>query len=111
MKVYNFSNFLRLPPGTLFAQISDSPAGDLRIKGDSLPSDFFYRSICEIDFQNTEDYITKMDSMLERKESYPINETYTRHGLFEGTFLVFEEMDLRKIIVWLLDSYYLRFHK
>ena len=47
MQIINLTDFLNLPEGTLYTPWEPNVAGELRIKGDSSPPDFYFQSVVE----------------------------------------------------------------
>lgn len=101
MKIYNRKKFLKLPNGTIFCKGTKWCFDNLSIKGHSWENEFLYIDLCNIDANDTGQWVDRLEDSLENCTSYPINNNIARDGLFEeeGIFLVFEEKDL----IFLID--------
>lgn len=73
----------------------------LSVKGDTTPnaSDFFYRNLVLIEFNDTGELVEKIDAMIENGASELLNECESRDGLFDddALFLVYEVADLEQV--------------
>jgi hypothetical protein len=100
MKVYDRTEFMKLPEGVLFCKGKPWYWGELEVKGESLTSDFTSRNLCWIDAKSSEEATDKFDQMLNEGTSEPMETAYGRDGMFDGEdlFLVFEETDLMELI-------------
>lgn len=99
MRIYTREEFLKLPEGVLFCKGKPWYWGDFSVKGESLQTDFIYRSLCWVDAESSGDATDKMERMLNEGASEPMETAYGRDGMFDGEdlFLVFEESDLREL--------------
>ena len=109
MKLYNRTDFLKLPEGTIFCKGKPYYFEDLSVKGESLPNDFIYLGLQWID-SNGEDDCAKLDDMLYEGESCPLQTAYGRDGCFndEDIFLVYEDKDIENIMSHLDAAYGLK---
>lgn len=100
MKVVNRKDFLKLPGGTIFCKGTKWCFDNLSIKGHSWEDDFLYVDLCNIDSNDTEQWVDRLEDSLNNGTSYPINNNTERDGMFdeEGIFLVFEKEDLKFLI-------------
>jgi hypothetical protein len=100
MRIYNRTDFMKLPEGVLFCKGKPWHWGDLSVKGESLVTDFTDRGLCWIESNSSEDAIDRMERMLTEGTSEPMQTAYGRDGCFdnEDLFLVFEETDLMELI-------------
>lgn len=111
MKIINRKEFLELPAGVIYAKCNSYAFGDLSIKGKSVANDWYYRSLLEIDSNDTMEMLEKIDRAREDGESFSLDlECECRDGFYDADqeFVVFEEMDARKLVLnlgLLLDSY------
>jgi|APCry1669192647_1035423.scaffolds.fasta_scaffold70135_1 hypothetical protein len=96
MKIYNKKDFLSLSPGTFFCEGVRWSFNNFYIKGDSLENDFYYMDLLNIDSFDSKQSCERMELMLEKGESFPINNSENRNGTFNDSsiFLVFEKEDL-----------------
>lgn len=99
MKIYNKKEFLKLPPGTFFAKGVRYSMDGFCVKGETWENDFLYIDLVSIDSYGSDNLLDRFEEMIEKSISYPINETYSRDGMFdeEDIFLVFEKEDLKII--------------
>lgn len=96
MKIYSRSEFMKLPPGTVFSSGEPMVFLDLYVKGDSWEVDFLQSSLIGIDSFDSRQTVERFDEMNEKGISYPINKHFGREGLFdeEMLYLVYEKEDL-----------------
>ena len=99
MKVYNRQDFLKLPSGTFFAKGHKWIVDGFCIKGDTWTNDFLYKTLVDIDSHDSNQWADRLEEMLDKGTSYPINESEARDGMFddEDVLLVFEDDDLKYI--------------
>lgn len=100
MRVYNRKGFLQLPDGTIFCKGTRWCFDNLSIKGHSWEDDFLYVDLCNIDANESGQWVDRLEDSLSNGTSYPINNQAARDGLFDedAIFLVFEEKDLEFLI-------------
>lgn len=100
MKIVNRKDFLLLADGTIFCKGTKWCFDNLSIKGHSWESDFLYVDLCNIDANDTEQWVDRLEDSLSNGTSYPINNQAARDGMFDETdlFLIFEEKDLEFLI-------------
>lgn len=96
MRVYNRSEFLKLPEGTLFAKGKPWYWETLHVKGETWTNDFLLRDLEWIEAPSSIDASHAMDMMLETGSSAPLETAYGRDGCFDDKdlFLVYEPADL-----------------
>lgn len=95
MKLVNLSDFIKLPPGTIYKKTSNS---ELEIKGDWVSEDGRDWSSTQFAANCDQDQDTHIGLMI--GESYPIHtEMYGRDGCFESDaeFLIYEKWDLEQL--------------
>lgn len=105
MKIYSRQSFLRLPEGTFFAKGVKWNMDGFCLKletfydDDNRPMDFCYINLVSVDGRCSDELFERMEEMLEKGASYPLDESTSRDGCFaeEDIFLVFEISDLKKI--------------
>lgn len=102
MKIYNRKDFLELPEGTFFAKGCQWVIEGFCIKGETWKSefsDFLYHDLVSIEYHDSIQHFDRLEEMLEKGVSYPINDSISRDGSFNGedVFLVFERQDLLEI--------------
>lgn len=100
MKIYNRKDFLKLPDGTIFCKGTKWCFDNLSIKGHSWDNDFLYVDLCNIDAQDTGQWVDRLEESLKNGASFLINNNAARDGMFdeEGVFLVYEKKDLEFLI-------------
>ena len=98
MKVYNRQEFLKLPSGTIFCKGAKWFFGTICIKGHSseLENDICYLDLCNIESDNSDQRVDRLEDSLINGNSYEINNSYGRDTFFDDDdlFLVFEKKDL-----------------
>lgn len=96
MKIYSRSEFMKLPPGTIFSSGDPYCFVDIYVKGDTWEVDFLESSPIGIDAFSSEIHADRMREMHEKGTSYPVNKDFGREGLFDPKmlYLVFEKEDL-----------------
>lgn len=101
MRIYTRQEFMRLPEGTLFSKGKPIHFSRLMAKGETLFTDDIANDFCCLELldwesSGTDDWEERFDGMLERRESYPMNDLWGRDGYFDedDLFLVFEPADL-----------------
>jgi len=96
MRIYTRSEFMKLPPGTIFSSGEPFAFRDLLVKGESWECDFVQSSLIGIESFDSEQHADREYEMLEKGSSYPINKSFGREGLFDDKllYLVYEDKDL-----------------
>lgn len=100
MKILTRGNFMKMPEGTIFAKGNPWYFDDLSIKAQSIDEDFVCMSLVDIGADDSGEWFSRLNEMLETGASYPfVNDNYGRDGCFdeEEIFLVFERDDLMKL--------------
>lgn len=100
MRIYRRSEFLKLPPGTIYAQGKRWFFGQMSVKGDTIESgDWACLSPMWIEADDDGDQWRKLEGMLECGASEPIATSYGRDGRFDegALFLVPEVQDLERL--------------
>lgn len=102
MKIVKLDQFLKLPPGTLFAKYVPCVFEELTIKGETLPAtkDFCYQDIISVDAGTCGD---SADMLFLAEEGASINldlNCQGRDGCFEPDqlFAVYERQDVEQLI-------------
>lgn len=103
MKIVDLETFRKLPDGTLFMKYEPCNFGGLRVKVETLDSDFIFEAITdEIDASGSDELFDKLfaaqkDSTMSLKMDFDATE---RDGLFEADqlFAVYEKADLVGLI-------------
>ena len=102
MKIINRKAFFEMPAGTIYAQGEPWCFGELCVKGETLDSgdDWLYRQLVQIDADNSDKLIDRLDDMLDNGASYPLNTYEMRDGCFDDgmIFMVYEASDLKQMI-------------
>lgn len=112
MKIYSRHNFLRLPEGTFFAKGVKWAIDGFCIKGETWfdnsgnAIDFLYHNLIGVDSNDSQDFADKLEEMLQKGTSYPMEKDYGRDGCFDDQemFLVFEREDLKRIREMIQES-------
>lgn len=101
MKILRREAFLELPSGVLFAKGKPWYFETPHVKGDTIyhngkAIDFIHRDLVSISSHDSGEWSDRLDEMVEKGVSYPINEDYGRDGCFDNDdlFLVYEDVDL-----------------
>ena len=97
MKIVDKKTFLTLPEGTFFCKGYRWVFYDICIKGETLSEiDFYYKSLCTMQSNNSEDYVDHLENSLSEGISYSINHSEMRDGTYDlnDLFLIFEKNDL-----------------
>jgi hypothetical protein len=101
MRLYNRTDFLKLPPGTIFCAGMPFAFAGIRVKADTLPyNDFVALDLQWIEAHDSSEATDRLDEMLHTGASYPMQESYGRDGAFSAdqVYLVYEPADLERII-------------
>ena len=100
MRIYNRSEFMKLPVGTIFSSGPPYAFTDLYIKGETFPSDFYQTNLIGIDSFSSEENADRLYAMHDEGASYPINKSECREGMYDDYFvyLVYEKEDLEYMI-------------
>ena len=117
MKVYNRTDFLKLPSGIIFCKGVQWAFENMSVKCDTIyhhdsAIDFYYLDLCDMESKNSEERCEYLEESLKNGKSYPINESEMRDGCFddENIFLVFDTFDLLKIHRLFTQSILTRVH-
>jgi hypothetical protein len=105
MKVVNRKTFLDLPVGTVYCKGTKWSFDNLSIKcGNVNDNDWVYLNPCWIEADSGDDAFNRLEEMLEKGISYPMEGGTSRDGCFDedALFLIFERNDL-KILFMLLQ--------
>ena len=99
MKIYRRDAFLKLPPGTIYAQGRTWHFGTLAVKGDTIGDDWSCLNPMWIEATDDGDQWAMLNAMLEGDASVPMETSYGRDGCFDidALFLVAERDDLVKL--------------
>ena len=99
MRIYRRAAFLKLPPGTIYAKGMPWVFDGIEVKGDTIGDDWSCLSLIWIESNDDADHWAKLDDMLERGDSVPMQSSYSRDGCFDkdALFLVAERDDLLKM--------------
>lgn len=100
MRIYDRAGFLKLPEGTFFSKGVEWSFGCLSVKGESTAYNDFY--CCDLDWvdgKSSEECFDRLDAMLKKGASFPVQDSGGRDGLFDedAIFLVWERADLEKL--------------
>lgn len=102
VKIYNRTDFLKLPENTIFVKGARCYfIGDMCIKGETWGNDFLYSSLYNFDADDSGNWANKFDDALENGTSLEADfEIAQRDGLYEddAVFLVYEKEDIKKLI-------------
>jgi hypothetical protein len=103
MKVVNLEEFLKLPEYTLFSKYQPNCFDPLCMKGESLlnSGDFWYTYLSDaLDCDDTGDYFSMHDRLIEGKSSDIDLEVVSRDGCFEKgqLFAVYEKKDIEQFV-------------
>lgn len=98
MRIYRRAEFLKLPEGTIYAKGKPWHFGRFRVKFDTSESgnDWWSLDPCWVAAIRGDDAFDRLDEMLEKGASYPMQDAIDRDGLYDedALFLVFEPADL-----------------
>jgi hypothetical protein len=105
MKIYNRQDFLKLGI-CLFCKGCQWEFYNLCIKGDTLHDcnyngiDFCYRSLCDIDANDSAELADFYEEMLKDGVPKELNQAFLRDGSFDDSevFLVYEAKDLKELM-------------
>lgn len=101
VKVYRRKEFLALPEGMIYAKGKPWYFDGLQIKFDTSHNgnDWWSLDPSWIASEKGDDAFVRLDEMLEKGSSYPMQDAISRDGLNDESdlFLVFEVEDLRKL--------------
>lgn len=99
MKIYKRAEFLKLPPGTIYAKGKPQYFGNLSVKGETLGNDWITLDLVWFEAANDAEIDERFDAMLEKGASYPMESAYGRDGCFdeEEAFLVWQRGDLQTL--------------
>lgn len=101
MRIYSRQEFLKLPVGTIYCKGKEWYFDNLCIKGESLlwedgMGDWYEMDPAWVGGKNSGECFDRLQEMLDKQASYPMQNAECRDGCFEDTdlFLVFEKNDL-----------------
>jgi hypothetical protein len=100
MKIYRRKQFLQLPVGTIYAKGERWCFGSLHIKHDTTDyGDWWSLDPCWIAANDSGEAADRLDEMLDKGASFPMEDAVSRDGLHEedALFLVFERDDLLQL--------------
>lgn len=111
MKIYTREEFMKLPQGTLFCKGKPWYFHSMNVKGETIvyggkPSDFYSRETAYIDAHSSEEALDRLEEMLAKGTSYPMEVLEGRDGCFDPAdlFLVYEQDDLTQLSVIVRDA-------
>lgn len=103
MRIYNRTDFMKLPAGTIYCKGKPWLWGQISIKGETTAhNDFLEMDLATFDNDSSEDWMNKQEDMLRNGASYPLTDDYYgRDGCFDNDdiFLVYETGDLQTLKV------------
>lgn len=96
MRVVNRADFLKLPPGTIYAKGVQWAFEGIEIKGDSLENDWYTLDPAWVSGNDSEECVELLERALAEGISVPMEVAQGRDGYFDAgaVFLVFEREDL-----------------
>lgn len=99
MRIYRRAEFLALPSGTIYSKGKRWYFNHIEIKGETLTNDWLSISPMWIEAYDDGEQWERLEAMLEKGASYPMQEDFGRDGCFddEEIFLVPEKADLEKL--------------
>lgn len=99
MRIYNRTDFMKLPAGTIYCKGQPWYWGQISIKGETTQfNDFIEMDLATFDNDGSGDWVDKQEDMLKNGASYPLTDDYYgRDGCFDDNdiFLVYEAGDLQ----------------
>lgn len=102
MRIVNRQSFLALPAGTLFSKFQPVIFGELNIKGESTPNDFYYQDIAgAVACDNSDEFMDILERAIRTGESFDLNlECMGRDGLYDADqlFAIWEPKDVTALI-------------
>lgn len=113
MKIYNRAEFMKLPENVLFAfgphkeGVIELPATALCIKLGTFNNDFLYRSLVDLDYDNSNDLYDITEDAIKQVRTegisgnYPLDMEATRgEGLYDNDALytVFDKEEIKAIV-------------
>lgn len=104
MRIYHRKEFLLLPKGIIFSLLQNNcmTFDKLFIKGvtlrdyDNNPYDFYQIDLIDIDSSDWDQRLLRIEEMIQKGSSYPIECSESREGTFDdlSLYLVYEPEDL-----------------
>ena len=98
MRIYDRTDFMKLPEGTIYAKGKPWYFEQIHVKAQTLePNDFVCMALMNFENSGTEQWIERLEEMLQAGASYPMDEDFFgRDGCFnnDDIFMVFEHGDL-----------------
>lgn len=113
MRIYNRTDFMELPAGTIYAKGKQWHFDELNVKGDTIRlddgtgCDWACRDlIFNIEHTNGGDCFLAAAEMLETGRGFPLDDAYGRDGCYddEDVFLVYDPPDLLALAKLFLDA-------
>lgn len=108
MKIIDRATFLSMPEGTVYAKYVPMLFGDLMIKGETIPGDFYFQQIVDaIDSESSNDWADKLIDSQENGTSLAMDfHCEGRDGFYDEDqlFAVFEPRDVRSLIERLQEA-------
>lgn len=106
MRIYNRTEFMKLPEGTLYCQGKPLYFNGLLVKGETIGDDWYCRNLMWITADSSDEAFKRLDEMIGNGASYPIEDAYGRDGGFdeEDIFMLYEKEDLIELAKVLLDA-------
>jgi hypothetical protein len=106
VKIISRAEFMKLPPGTIFAKGKMAYFETPCVKGDTLfdfdgkPTDFNDTQLVAFENRTSEEFFDRFEEMVATGKSYPMNDDYGRDGCFDDQdlFLIYEPADLERLI-------------
>lgn len=99
MRVVNRTDFLMLPPGTIYCPGVQWAFDSVCVKGDSLENDWIYLNPAWASARDSGDAMDLLEKSLETGSSFAGEDAYGRDGSFndKDVFLIFEKPDLEAL--------------
>ena len=104
MRVYNRQDFMNLPEGIIYTKGKPWYFGDMTVKGETITSggkhiDWVCLNLDGVEANDCGQLTDRLDEMLKKGVSYPIETGYGRDGFYDkdDLFLVYERADLEKL--------------
>jgi hypothetical protein len=96
MRIYKRAEFLKLPAGVMYFKGKPRYFEQLSVKGETGTNDWLERDYAGVEADDSEQWASRLDEMLETGVSYPVGTDFGRDGCFddEEVFMVLEPKDL-----------------
>lgn len=104
MRVVDRATFLALPPGTIYCKGVRWAFEGLNVKQETAGSnDWYALDPAWVDGHDSGECIDRLEEMLAKGASYPMQDSACRDGLFDAdaVFLIFERADLLTLRAWI----------